>query len=184
MSGRQALEAARDAMEARHAAHSAMSWSASCFGGRPVTDYANDFWLVTGAEGGDPVGYVTSPWFSPELETNIALAYVPWEMRDVGTKLKVHLPPEYAERAGEGAPAEVVDVPFRPSVNPNARGDRPQQGSRQCRLDSRMSIEVSTPGPAADVAGNNDRRGRACPVPLSGKRAISTRATTRVAPTV
>ena len=91
------------------------------FGGRPVTDYANDFWLITASDAGDPVGYVTSPWFSPELETNIALAYVPWEMRGVGTKLEVHLPPEYAERPGEPAPAEIVDVPFRPSVNPNAR---------------------------------------------------------------
>ena len=92
------------------------------FGGAPVTDYANDFWLVSAAEGGDPVGYVTSPWFSPELETNIALAYVPWEMRAVGTRLRVQLPAEYADGAMDGlVPAEVVEVPFRPSVNPNIR---------------------------------------------------------------
>ncbi|HZW59526.1 MAG TPA: glycine cleavage T C-terminal barrel domain-containing protein [Woeseiaceae bacterium] len=92
------------------------------FGGLPVTDYANDFWLITGPDGPDPVGYVTSPWFSPELEINIALAYVPWELRAVGTKLQVHLPDAY----GMGYPehtvaAEVVEVPFRPSVNPNSR---------------------------------------------------------------
>lgn len=92
------------------------------FGGLPVTDYANDFWLVSDESGGEPIGYVTSPWFSPELEVNIALAYVPWERREIGTKLSVTLPPEY----GVGYPdhtvaAEVVDVPFRPSVNPNAR---------------------------------------------------------------
>ncbi|MDE0191910.1 MAG: aminomethyl transferase family protein [Gammaproteobacteria bacterium] len=118
--GRQALEAARDAMEAGTPPFRNILVGI-VFGGRPVTDYANDFWLITAGEGGDPVGYVTSPWFSPELETNIALAYVPWEMREVGTSLQVHLPPEYAERAGEPVPAEVVDVPFRPSVNPNAR---------------------------------------------------------------
>lgn len=92
------------------------------FGGLPVTDYANDFWLISEPDGSDPVGYVTSPWFSPELEINIALAWVPWELREVGTQLKVRLPEQY----GMGYPdhtvsAEVVDVPFRPSVNPNAR---------------------------------------------------------------
>ncbi len=86
------------------------------FGGMPVTDYAHDFWLISADD--DPLGYVTSPWFSPELETNIALAYVPWEMRTIGTALRVHLPPEYGDCA---VPAEVVKVPFRPSVNPNAR---------------------------------------------------------------
>ncbi|MYC16241.1 MAG: aminomethyl transferase family protein [Gemmatimonadetes bacterium] len=88
------------------------------FGGMPVTDYAHDFWLISAAEGGDPLGYVTSPWFSPELETNIALAYVPWEMRAIGTALRVHLPPEYGDCA---VSAEIVEVPFRPSVNPNIR---------------------------------------------------------------
>ena len=92
------------------------------FGGNPVTDYANDFWLVSGEQGGEPVGYVTSPWFSPELETNIALAYVPLDMRHVGTKLTVRLPHPYGSDAPNGmVSAEVVEVPFRPSVNPNVR---------------------------------------------------------------
>ena len=118
--GKQALEAARAAMEAGNPPFR-NTLVGMVFGGRPVTDYANDFWLIAGADGGDPVGYVTSPWFSPELETNIALGYVPWEMRDSGTALRIHLPPEYADRPGEPVAAEVVDVPFRPSVNPNAR---------------------------------------------------------------
>ena len=92
------------------------------FGGKPVTDYANDFWLVSDADGGEPLGYVTSPWFSPELETNIALAYVPWECRAVGTRLSVALPDIYrGPEDSAGVAAEVVDVPFRPSVNPNTR---------------------------------------------------------------
>lgn len=118
--GKRALEATRRAIDAgsppfRHVLVGIV------FGGRPVTDYANDFWLISGSDGDDPVGYVTSPWFSPELETNIALAYVPWEMRDVGTRLSVSLPEEYAERPGEPVAGEVVDVPFRPSANPNIR---------------------------------------------------------------
>ncbi len=118
--GKAALEAARCAIEAGTPPFRNVLVGI-VFGGRPVTDYANDFWLVTRGDGGDSVGYVTSPWFSPELETNIALAYVPCELRSVGTKLRLALPDEYAERAGEAVSAEVVDVPFRPSVNPNSR---------------------------------------------------------------
>ena len=55
-------------------------------GGRPIEDYAPDFWLISGADGGEPVGYVTSPWYSPELETNIAMGYVPCAMAALGTR--------------------------------------------------------------------------------------------------
>ena len=118
--GKAALEAARRDIEAG-APPFRNVLVGIVFGGRPVTDYANDFWLLAGADDGDAVGYVTSPWFSPELETNIALAYLPWEMRATGTELRLRLPDEYAERPGEPARAEIVDVPFRPSVNPNSR---------------------------------------------------------------
>ena len=118
--GKAALEEARRAIEAGSPPFRNVLVGL-VFGGKPVTDYANDFWLISARDGGDPVGYVTSPWFSPELETNIALGYVPWEMRAVGTELRVHLPEEYADPVGEAAPAEIVDVPFRPSVNPNVR---------------------------------------------------------------
>ena len=90
-------------------------------GGKPIDDYAPDFWMISGGDGGDPVGYVTSPWYSPELETNIAMGYVPWAMRELGTALKVWLPDQYAETPGEPVDAEVVAIPFRPSVNPSAR---------------------------------------------------------------
>mgnify|MGYP000049290692 CR=1 FL=1 len=92
------------------------------FGGLPVTDYASDFWLISREETGDPVGYVTSPWYSPELQINIALAYVPLDMTEIGTGLHVWLPDEYAVgHPGNTVSGEVVEVPFRPSVNPNAR---------------------------------------------------------------
>ena len=89
-------------------------------GGKEITNYAPDFWLVTDTEDKE-VGYVTSPWWSPELETNIALAWVPWETSEVGTKYKVKLPDEYSETPGVSVDAEIVDVPFRESVNPNKR---------------------------------------------------------------
>jgi aminomethyltransferase len=89
-------------------------------GGKPITDYASDFWLIRTSKGPE-VGYVTSPWWSPELESNIALAHVPFELSEIGTRLLVELPDEYPERAGEPVEAEVCAVPFRPSVNLSAR---------------------------------------------------------------
>lgn len=89
--------------------------------GEPITDYAPDFWLINDPESGDPVGYVTSPWYSPELETNIALGYVPVESTEIGTQFEVQLPDEYASEPGEPVPARVVEVPFQESVNPSAR---------------------------------------------------------------
>jgi len=92
------------------------------FGGLPVTDYASDFWLIAHTGDSDPVGYISSPWYSPELQINIALAWVPVADSEIGTQLEVWLPDEYAVgHPGNTVSAEVVDVPFRPSVNPNAR---------------------------------------------------------------
>lgn len=119
--GKERLDAARAQIEAGNPPFR-LTLVGITFGGMPVIDYANDFWLISDEQGGEPVGYVTSPWFSPELEMNIALAYVPIAMSAVGTGLRVRLPDEY----GIGFPdhtvhGEVVEVPFRPSVNPNAR---------------------------------------------------------------
>lgn len=89
-------------------------------GGKPITDYAPDFWLVRRPRGAR-CGYVTSPWWSPELETNIALAYVPWEESDLGAHFEVELSDRYNDVSGMAVPAEVVAMPFRPSVHPGAR---------------------------------------------------------------
>lgn len=92
------------------------------FGGLPVVDYASDFWLISDSMEGAPVGYVTSPWYSPELQQNIALCFVPLDLRALGTRLWVWLPEAYSiGHPGSTVAAEVVEVPFRPSVNPNAR---------------------------------------------------------------
>lgn len=90
------------------------------FGGKQITDYAPDFWLIADADGND-MGYITSPWWSPELNTNIALGWVPTTSSEIGTKLQVRLPNEYSESSGVPAEGEIVDVPFRESVNPNIR---------------------------------------------------------------
>ena len=99
-------------------------------GGKPIEDYAPDFWLISNADGGDPVGFVTSPWYHPEKKTNIAMGYVPYDgtlnangfpKGKVGTKYKIHLPEKYSDKPGVPVDAVVVDVPFKESYNANTR---------------------------------------------------------------
>ena len=117
--GKAELERQRDIIDSGDAPFK-MKMVGITLGGKEITDYAPDFWLVADTDGND-MGYVTSPWWSPELETNIALAWVPWSSSEVGTKLLVKLPDEYSVTPGEPVEGEVVDVPFRESVNPNKR---------------------------------------------------------------
>ena len=118
--GKAVLERARDRIDAGKPPFKNILVGMT-LGGKPIDDYAPDFWMISGGDGGAPVGYVTSPWHSPELGVNIAMGYVPWAMRELGTALKVWLPDQYAETPGRPVDAEVVEVPFRPSVNPSAR---------------------------------------------------------------
>jgi len=90
-------------------------------GGKPIEDYAPDFWLISDEDGGDPIGWITSPWYSPELETNIAMGYVPVEKAALGTRLTVWLPEHYQPKPGHPVRAEVVEMPFRASAHPSAR---------------------------------------------------------------
>ena len=99
-------------------------------GGKPIDDYAPDFWLVSPESGGDAVGFITSPWWHPEKKTNIAMGYVPFDgtlnpngfpKNKVGTKFKVHLPEKYSDTPGKPVDAVVVDIPFKESYNANTR---------------------------------------------------------------
>ena len=99
-------------------------------GGKPIDDYAPDFWLVSPESGGDPVGFLTSPWWHPEKKTNIAMGYVPFDgtlnpngfpKNKIGTKFKVHLPEKYSDTPGTPVDAVVVDIPFKESFNANTR---------------------------------------------------------------
>ncbi len=99
-------------------------------GGKPIEEYAPDFWLVSHESGGDPVGFITSPWYHPEKGQNIAMGYVPFDgtlnangfpKGKAGTKYKVHLPAEYSDTPGTPVDAVVVDMPFTESYNANTR---------------------------------------------------------------
>jgi len=105
-------------------------------GGEPIREYAPDFWLVADPETDEPVGYMTSPWWNPDLETNIGLGFVPAERlqaatdkklndelyeEDLDVEFAVHLPDEYADESGEPVYATVARVPFKESANPSAR---------------------------------------------------------------
>ena len=76
-------------------------------GGAPLTWYNEDFYLVKDQDSGDDVGYVTSAFYSPNLQTNIALATMPRSHWRRGTQVKVALPNDGL------VDAEVVRVPFR-----------------------------------------------------------------------
>ena len=118
--GRVALERQRAEVEAGRSPF-ALVMVGMTLGGAPIDDYAPDFWHVSRADGGDPVGYLTSPWHAPELGSNIALGYVPPADSAVGTELAVWLPDEYASEPGKPEAARVCEVPFRPSANPSTR---------------------------------------------------------------
>jgi len=99
-------------------------------GGKPIEEYAPDFWLVSPESGGDPVGFITSPWYHPEKKQNIAMGYVPFDgtlnsngfpKGTVGTKFKVHLSEKYSDTPGTPVDAVVVDIPFKESFNANTR---------------------------------------------------------------
>ena len=75
-------------------------------GGDPIVWYNEDFYLVKDRDSGADVGYVTSAFWSPGLESNIALAVMPRTHWRQGTRVKVQLPKDGI------VDAEVVRVPF------------------------------------------------------------------------
>jgi aminomethyltransferase len=73
--------------------------------GKPIVWYNEDFYLTYEKNQGSLVGYVTSCFYSPTLERNIALAMVPSAYAETGTQLQAKLPQGVLD-------AEVVDTPF------------------------------------------------------------------------
>lgn len=78
-------------------------------GGDPITWYQSDFYHVF--DKGELVGYVTSAWFSPTQESNIALAMLPVDLASTGTQLEVALPKLYS--SAPTVSATVEKTPFK-----------------------------------------------------------------------
>jgi aminomethyltransferase len=95
-------------------------------GGDPITWYNADFYHVL--HQGELVGYVSSAWYSPTQESNIALAMLPVDLTKIGTELEVALPKKYSNSAT--VKATVEKTPFRqPAKGNEGRGLR-QTGSK------------------------------------------------------
>merc|ERR1712113_1048086 len=95
-------------------------------GGEPITWYASDFYHVF--SGAELVGYVTSAWYSPTQESNIALAMLPVDLAAIGTSLEVALPTKYSNSPTVGATVE--KTPFRQPAKGNEGTGSRQTGSK------------------------------------------------------
>jgi aminomethyltransferase len=73
-------------------------------GAERMPEEQEEFWPVR--SDGREVGHVTNAVWSPRMERNIAYAWVPIELSEVGTSLEVAWP------FGEPAPARVAALPF------------------------------------------------------------------------
>jgi len=95
-------------------------------GGDPITWYASDFYHVFSGE--ELVGYVTSAWYSPTQESNIALAMLPADLAAIGTSLEVALPTKYSNTPTVAATVE--KTPFRQPAKGNEGTGLRQTGAK------------------------------------------------------
>jgi len=95
-------------------------------GGEPITWYASDFYHVFSQ--GELVGYVSSAWYSPTQQSNIALAMLPADLAKIGTHLEVALPKKYSSEATVAATVE--KTPFRPPAKGNEGTGLRKTGSK------------------------------------------------------
>ena len=104
--------------------------------GKPIREWAPDFWLIADPETGEDCGYLTSAGWNPDIEANIGFGFVPAATLQAATEVplddtiydanldvefEIHLPDTYAEIPGEPVYATLAKVPFTASVNPSAR---------------------------------------------------------------
>lgn len=127
--GKQALEAMRAELRAGRRPYK-LQLAGLVLGGKPILDFAPDFWLLAPRDSEAPCGFITSPWYHPDLGRNIAMGYVPFDgtlnrhglpTAKIGQRFKAFLPDDYAEVPGLPVDAEIVPMPFTPSAHPSTR---------------------------------------------------------------
>ena len=92
-------------------------------GGKPIEWYNSDFYHVFDQDKKTLIGYVTSAWWSPTQQSNIAIGMLPVGWTEIGTKIGVALPHRYASESVEDATVE--KTPFK------APGERKGKGLRE-----------------------------------------------------
>ncbi|MFD0394392.1 glycine cleavage T C-terminal barrel domain-containing protein [Streptomyces nogalater] len=78
--------------------------------GDPIQGYLSDFWLVAPSPDSEPVGFVTSASFAPKLQANVALARLPIELAEPGTRVYVSQPT--GDSTTKSVPAVVSAFPI------------------------------------------------------------------------
>lgn len=110
--GRQALEELRERIDVGDYPYHQILVGL-LMGGAPITEQATDFWLISDVGEAEPLGHLSSSWYSPEHQANIALGYVPIARSEADTRLSVWLPEAYREHPDRPVEAMVVDLPFQ-----------------------------------------------------------------------
>lgn len=85
-------------------------------GGRPIEWYNSDFYHVFDMDTKELIGYVTSAWYSPTQQSNIAMGMLPARYTEIGTRVGVALPNRYKNEDVDVA--EVVKTPFKNPASP------------------------------------------------------------------
>jgi aminomethyltransferase len=96
-------------------------------GGDEMTWYNSDFLHVF--SNGELVGYVTSCWYSPEQSSNIAMAMLPVDCTELGTKLEVALPNMYNQGKATHS-CTVEKTPFKMPAQTHLGTGLRQTGSK------------------------------------------------------
>ncbi len=127
--GKKALEKIKDQLQHNQKPYK-LQLVGLAMGGKPIEDFAPDFWPILPVDSNTPCGFITSPWYHPDIGKNIAMGYVPFEDHlnekgfptgNYGKKYRVQLPDEYSDTSNQAVEAQVVKMPFTQSHNANTR---------------------------------------------------------------
>ncbi len=121
--GKAALEAARDARRGRATRRSGRTLVGLRLGGKPIDEYAPDFWLVRDTADGEPDRLRDLAVVLPRArDATSRWATCRSSCPRSAPSCAVDLPDQVRRRRRAArCAAEVVEMPFRPSVNPNTR---------------------------------------------------------------
>ena len=178
--GKQALETARAALEA-----GSPPWThrlvGLVLGGKPIDDYAPDFWLVSSEATDDPVGYLTSPWYQPRardqhrdgVRTDRAVGARHRAAGLAARRVRRH-GRRAGRRRGRGHALQGVGQPQHPRAAPAAGARRGRVVTSPC---GSRAVRAARARPALVPRGRPPTDCAARPRPLAGRRPRAPRRT-------